>query len=252
MELNLEKKKEILSQKGWVIVEDALDVESEQLSDWVDHISVKPGKEAKRLHYYEKTNLSPSLCRIERFIEDHSELKRLVSDGVVIETITGLFGEPVKLYKEKVNIKNPGGAGFRPHQDATAYENLSQHITCLIAVDDMTPENGCLEFADSLPNKKLDQDSYGCIPQEIYEDFKWTEATLKRGSILCFTALIPHRSGPNKTDLPRRAIYLTFNSAAEGDLRKKYYLERDQFLAKLQPQEKQITAFLENILTKTQ
>ena len=99
MEINLEKKKEILSQKGWVIVEDALDVESEQLSDWVDHISAKPGKEAKRLH----------------------------------------------------------------------------------------------------------------------------------------------RSGPNKTDLPRRAIYLTFNSAAEGDLRKKYYLERDQFLAKLQPQEKQIS-----------
>ena len=56
-----------------------------------------------------------------------------------------------------------------------------------------------------------------------------------------FYALIPHRSGPNKTDLPRRAIYLTFNSAAEGDLRKKYYLERDQFLAKLQTQKKQIS-----------
>ena len=68
MEINLEKKKEILSQKGWVIVEDALDIESEQLSDWVDHISVKSRKEAKRLHYYEKTNLGPSLCRIERFI----------------------------------------------------------------------------------------------------------------------------------------------------------------------------------------
>ena len=68
MEINLEKKKEILSQKGRVIVEDALDTESEQLSDWVDHISAKPGKEAKRLHYYERTNLSPSLCRIERFI----------------------------------------------------------------------------------------------------------------------------------------------------------------------------------------
>jgi 2-aminoethylphosphonate dioxygenase len=42
---------------------------------------------------------------------------------------------------------------------------------------------------------------------------------------------VPHRSGPNRTAHPRRALYLTYNAASEGNLRQAYYDDRERQLA---------------------
>ena len=39
----------------------------------------------------------------------------------------------------------------------------------------------------------------------------------------CFT---PHQSQPNRTDRPRRNLYLTFNRASEGDFRERYFADK--------------------------
>ena len=36
----------------------------------------------------------------------------------IVEATSQLFGEPAVLWKEKMNFKKPGSAGFAPHQDA--------------------------------------------------------------------------------------------------------------------------------------
>lgn len=46
------------------------------------------------------------------------------------------------------------------------------------------------------------------------------------GCLLVFGVYLAHRSGPNKTDSPRKAVYLTYNQATEGDLRDHYYGEK--------------------------
>mmetsp|Transcript_21388 Transcript_21388/g.63932 ORF Transcript_21388/g.63932 Transcript_21388/m.63932 type:complete len:240 (-) Transcript_21388:689-1408(-) len=40
---------------------------------------------------------------------------------VVKDLASQAFGEPAVLFKDKINFKGPGGAGFLAHQDATAY-----------------------------------------------------------------------------------------------------------------------------------
>jgi hypothetical protein len=47
-----------------------------------------------------------------------------------------------------------------------------------------------------------------------------------QGSVLIFGAYLAHRSGDNKTDNSRVAIYLTYNAAREGDRRDHYYDEK--------------------------
>jgi len=49
-----------------------------------------------------------------------------------------LLGEPAVLYKEKINYKLAGGAGYAPHQDAPAYPFIDVHVSCMVAVDDST------------------------------------------------------------------------------------------------------------------
>ena len=46
------------------------------------------------------------------------------------------------------------------------------------------------------------------------------------GDIIVFDAWVPHRSGPNRTDGPRRSYYLTFNPASAGDRRAAYYARK--------------------------
>ena len=46
------------------------------------------------------------------------------------------------------------------------------------------------------------------------------------GSTLWFHSRTPHRSGPNHSPVPRRALYPTYNALSEGDLREAYYREK--------------------------
>ena len=49
-----------------------------------------------------------------------------------------------------------------------------------------------------------------------------------RGDIVLFNSYIPHRSGPNKMNDPRKELYLTYNNAEEGYLRDEYYKNKIQ------------------------
>jgi hypothetical protein len=41
-----------------------------------------------------------------------------------------------------------------------------------------------------------------------------------------FDSFTPHRSGPNLTDTARRVLYATYNRAAEGDHRVRYFADK--------------------------
>jgi hypothetical protein len=43
---------------------------------------------------------------------------------------------------------------------------------------------------------------------------------------LIFGAYLAHRSGDNVTEKARKAVYLTYNAASEGDFRDHYYDEK--------------------------
>jgi hypothetical protein len=46
-----------------------------------------------------------------------------------------------------------------------------------------------------------------------------------------FHSRTPHRSGPNRSRRPRRALYPTYNAAREGDRRAEYYATKADVFA---------------------
>ena len=216
-------------ENGWIVLEQALAPGIAALLDaWVSSIATPAGVDDRRLHYFEQTKNGRALCRTERFIEDHPGFEALTTRGILRELAGELLGEPAMLYKEKINHKLAGGAGFAPHQDATAYAFVNKHVTCLVAIDAMTTDNGCLEFARFDKCELLPGDGDGCISPVVAGDLRWQPVPVPAGAVLYFTSHAPHRSAPNLTDRPRRALYLTYNAASEGDRRYEYYLERDR------------------------
>lgn len=198
------------------------------LAGWVETVAAPIGDGERRLHYFEQTDAGRSLTRTERFADDHPELACLLTRGLLPLAASALLGERALLYKEKVNYKPPGGAGFAPHQDATAYAFVRKHVTCLVAVDAMTLDNGCIEFAPYGADALLPGDGDGCIDRGFAATLAWETAPVPAGAVVFFTSYVPHRSGPNRTAQPRRALYLTYNAHSEGDRRASYYDERDR------------------------
>jgi len=139
------------------------------------------------------------------------------------------------LYKEKVNHKLPGGAGYSAHQDAPAYPMIDVHVSAMIAVDDADASNGGLEVVSACFDRVLPVDERGCIAPAIADALQWDPVALRAGQTLWFHSRTPHRSGPNHSQHPRRAIYPTYNAASEGDLRSEYYDAKAQAFAASAP-----------------
>jgi hypothetical protein len=205
----------------------------EELRAWVDEIESWPPTEGRWLQHDELTDTGPRRARTENFAPFHAGMQRLLTGGPIVHMASDLLGEPAVLYKEKINYKHPGGAGFAPHQDQAAYPNISRSVTCLLAVDDATVDIGCLEFAAGMHHAMLPLNAEGCIAPEVADGLNWVAVPAPAGSLLWFHCFTPHRSGANRTSCSRRALYLTYNPLSEGDLRASYYAGKAQALAEM-------------------
>jgi hypothetical protein len=211
------------AERGWVVV-DALDASTVvALPHWVDEVAALADGEGGVLQHREATATGPQLCRSEHFIDVHDGLRALLCEGALPDVASALLGEPAVLYKEKVNHKLPGGAGYRAHQDAPAYPMVDAHVSAMVAVDDADASNGGLEVVSGCFDAVLPVDDNGCIDRVVAAQLTWEPVALAAGQTLWFHSRTPHRSGPNHSRSPRRALYPTYNAAREGDRRAEYY-----------------------------
>jgi ectoine hydroxylase-related dioxygenase (phytanoyl-CoA dioxygenase family) len=130
------------------------------------------------------------------------------------------------LFKEKINYKQPGGGGFAPHQDATAYRFVDHHISCMVPLDPATPASGCLYVARGYEAGRLPTDERGRIDATTADRLDWQPVPLEPGDLLFFDSYTPHHSDTNTTTRARRAAYLTYNAASLGDHRDRYYADK--------------------------
>lgn len=210
---------------GWVLTADIAPNEVGVLQQWVDEVAAWPVGAGDWMHHHELTDDGPQLCRTENFIPFHDGLRALLGERLAL-TASLLLGEPAVLYKEKINYKLASGAGYSAHQDAPAYPFIATHVSCMVAVDEATLANGCLEVVDRMHAALLTMDERGCIEDDVVRALSWHPVPLRAGQTLWFHSRTPHRSGPNRSASPRRALYPTYNAAAHGDLRADYYREK--------------------------
>lgn len=216
--------------QGWVVTDLLDDTIVRELQRWVTDIAAWPD-DGPWLNYREMTDFGPKICRTENFTPYHAGMYQLLRVGRLVAAAADLLGEPAVLYKEKINYKLTGGAGFAPHQDAPAYRFVDTHISCMVAVDPSTTMNGCLELVSGMHAEVLPMDDVGCIRGDLAESFVWEPAELRTGQVLWFHSRTPHRSGPNLSGLDRRSLYPTYNALSEGDLRDRYYEQKAAELA---------------------
>lgn len=218
---------------GWLHVPGFFSAdETRALLRHTDEIAAWPEEPGRWMRYYERRAGDPAtkmLARIENFVPYHAQLAEMVAGPRIQALLAECLGEPVVLFKDKINFKLPGGAGFAPHQDAPAYEDfgVEHHLTLMAPVDAFTRDNGCLEMArDGAARVMLPQKPDGTLGDGVIERFELQPLLAEPGDVIVFDAWVPHRSGPNRSAGPRRSYYLTFNPASAGDHRAAYYARK--------------------------
>lgn len=211
----------------WSPAEQKLIISSVDLmTDW-------PDKAGHYMKYYEPNVANPEagklLCRIENFTQYNPGLEYVLNGDKLLEMSADLLAEKAIMYKEKINYKLAGAAGFAPHQDVAAgwwMYKQSIHISCLVSIDPATADNGCLEVVSAKHMDGMLSDDWKEIPLDTVAKMKWEMVPTEPGDVLFFDSYVPHRSAPNTTESSRRVLYVTYAKASEGDLRTRYYADK--------------------------
>jgi 2-aminoethylphosphonate dioxygenase len=204
--------------------------EMAELTAWTEELKQRPEEPGVQMVYAESSLTDPSvrlIQRIENFCPFHEGFDALVH-GRMKAAVEALLGASAVMFKDKINFKMAGGAGFEPHQDQQAgwsrYAPL--FVTALVCIDRATLENGCLEMANAPRFAGLIGEEWAPLTAEQMASFALIPVPAEPGDVLFFDSYAPHASKPNRTDADRRILYITYNAAAEGDHRALYFAEK--------------------------
>jgi len=215
----------VLVLRGWYDSNEML-----ALSDITRDLETWPETPGRWMKYFESTPSNPRmLCRLENFIQYAPVFDAVCNGKGIKQVLRALFGEPVVLFKEKINFKLAGAGGFAPHQDAPAFSSFGQnlHVTVMLSIDPTNAANGCLEVGPHPGRgRSLEAKPDLTLTDQVASQIAWEPLETEPGDLVIFDSFLPHRSGPNQTSSSRRALYATYNLASEGDRRARYYEEK--------------------------
>jgi hypothetical protein len=174
--------------------------------------------------YAERTETGEAVCRTENVSACHAGFAMLAG-GALENLARSVLGVEVVCFKDKINYKQPGGAGFSPHQDLAAYPGATRVVSILVAIDECSEASGCVWFASGV-DELLATDDRGVVVPEVVSGLTWSPADLAPGDALCIGGLTPHYSGANTSPYPRRVLVASYAPVGDGYDRERYYRAR--------------------------
>ncbi len=171
-------------------------------------------------HHNESENASKMLFhalgawRVSRAFHDLIFYERFVNAAAA------LLGGPVRFWHDQIFVKPAHDGGMVAwHQDYSYWTRTipMQHLTCWIALDDSTIENGCVHYVpgshrwDLLPRGPLANDMVSVLDlltDEQKVNSKPVAIEIKAGEASFHHPMMLHGSYENRSDRPRRAAVL--------------------------------------------
>lgn len=146
-----------------------------------------------------------------------SALDALINGPAMLAVASRLIGGAAVRYLPFTAVKAGGGGGtFHFHQDNnyTRHDPALGSINIWVALQDMTPGNGCLQVVprshlgqldsrtsdDGDTHRQVDVDPLTCLP-----------IRMRAGDAVAFTRWTVHGSGPNMSDEPRVGYALQYH-----------------------------------------
>jgi phytanoyl-CoA hydroxylase len=204
------------NENGFFVLEDAIDRETvarviaeidPREAKMEEFVRAQPGK---RMMIYEADGISFTIHLVR-----HSQfLREFSASQAFADLCHDLIGPDVRLYWDQAVYKKPEYPKHFPwHQDnGYTFIEPQAYLTCWIALTDATLDNGCPwimpggHLRGTLKHRASEagyfcreDDGPGAMPVPV-----------RAGSIVVFSSLTPHRTGPNLTKGVRKTYILQY------------------------------------------
>jgi ectoine hydroxylase-related dioxygenase (phytanoyl-CoA dioxygenase family) len=192
--------------------------------------------EEDNLRVEKRSHLSspPVMDRLDPVLDLSPLFLALARSPKVLGAVDSILGAGSSVFRCKLIMKRPGTCGYDLHQDYPYWEALGvpadDMLTCAVAIDGAAADSGAMELVPAAtrrfpgrPDEPRDLDP-SCVDLGSVE-----MPELAAGDLLLFHSLAPHRSGPNRSEGPRRVLLPSFVGPRHGDL---YDAYNDDFIAR--------------------
>lgn len=212
---------------------------------FIKQIKKDINKIKKKGSYKDKFN---KIRRVERIYNKSNNLRKL--NVTLKELIFKIIKKKLEIFKDKCNLKPPGGAGFKAHYDGTFYffdkksrkkkgwyEYSNYFTNALVALDICNKKNGTIEIS-KFQNKKFEEllldtnlDGSPELTKSFEKKLKFKSINLLPGDVILFSNKCPHRSKKNNSNKPRMILYYTYSNSNIKSYNK-YFKDKDESLNK--------------------
>ena len=149
----------------------------------------------------------------------HSYFWNLATNDCVLDRVENLIGPDIKLYTDQMFCKPARHGSEVPwHHDSAYWPDAEPGLlSCWLAIDDATIQNGCVRFIPGshktyAPHHEIVTDNPNTItvkPGSVDAD-KEVPVEIKAGSMCVHHSLTVHRSLPNMSDRARRGLVMIY------------------------------------------
>ena len=220
---------EAYREKGFLILRDVFQPEEiETYRQEAEQIVARAFALSREFHLEPKYNLRFEMLadgqpwKIDPFVSISPLFSALARDRRIMDRLASLYdGYEAVLFKDKLIFKPPDSHGNGLHQDYNWWQGFPQSLlTVSVALDASTKENGCTELWTGHHQGFLHESGSldkGVIDRERLANEEHVYVDLAPGDIAIFTCFTPHAAASNKSDSPRRMLFLSYNDSRDGE-----------------------------------
>ena len=210
---------------GYCVLDEVFTVdEMDALADWIDAYQIRHEAEIRAKGGTEGISRAGEIS-FTAFLAEHNErIADFCRRHEFIEITTQLLGPDVDLYWNQSVFKQPEGTREFPWHQDDGYTPVepSPYLTLWLAVNDATPENGCISVLPGSHKRGLvphEQTPIGLSCYSNGEPDQGIRVPPRAGSIACFWSLLFHKSGPNASTGVRKGYVIQYSVAGLKNLR---------------------------------
>ncbi|HLA38667.1 MAG TPA: phytanoyl-CoA dioxygenase family protein [Candidatus Glassbacteria bacterium] len=183
-----------------------------QFEEGVDPTEMEPAEaelRIRKLMYYHRQH--PVFGRMV----EHSKIRGIID--CVLSPGATLFQDMALIKPSFIGVEKPW------HQDNAyfKYAPLEEIMGVWIALDDATPENGCMYVIPGAHRQGPRRHFHGTDCEIVHDRIDQSQAVpieLKAGGVLFFFGMMPHRTPPNTSPQRRRAVQFHYRSIRTVEL----------------------------------
>ncbi len=145
----------------------------------------------------------------------------LIHHPAIVGVIEALLGPDIKFFGDQMLLKPPFHGSLKPYHQDSPYWPIDPPalVTCWIAMDESTRENGCMRFLPGSHRRGMVKHRHLEGPHIVPEEYGSMDTTgevaveLKPGGATFHHSLTLHETAANTTPYPRRAHTLAYMSS---------------------------------------